>query len=284
MKAKPNRRVPKVEKPSSVPDEAPGAPPLPVAVQPEDPTAFHRELSFNGPPRSGWERFQRFAHARKRTVYAVVLFGLAGTLYAALSPKRGADISGAVENYFARNRTAPRDWQYQVGPYTIGASELGERFRQMARYRLGPNAARQAAAGHGLKDFRRTEADIDLILLDARDKGIFQTAEARSILEQELRRVAADYAMYVQLRSRGFEARIEPNITRQQTKDFVKRNADYFRTKGLQGKNAEQAAWQMLTKQHHQRLSDELRTQRASFLQLLRETHGLKLRQPTNQR
>ncbi len=246
---------------------------------PERPEALYEEPAFEGRAGSSWEKFRRFAHARKRLLYgiltAAIILSVAGGLTGSVAPHPDRLLTG----YLGRLSVSPAQWAYRVGPLTMPSAELRELYTRMAEYRLGPEAAKRARDGRGLERFAREEADTDTLVLYGLKQNSFATAEARQVLLHEFRRAAAEYAVYAELRRQGFADKLRPDLSAETVRKFLRENAALPALRGLRGAEAERAGRVLLAEAHRARLAEELRGRREALLQKLRETQGYQLRQ-----
>ena len=247
-------------------------------LHPENPRALYETPLFTGIPGSLWERLTRFAHRRKRLVFGVFALVVCLVLLSALGVQ-GTHRPERLLLAYVTDASRPTDnWAYRVGTLAIPAGRLRELYATMAEYRLGPEAATRARAGQGLSEFIRAEADTDMLVLEALRSRSLETPEARQVLMHELRRAAAEYAVYARLRARGFSHRLKPDLSEGAMEVFLKKHSDYFRRNGLRGRAAVREARRLIDTEHRQQLAEEMGRERQRILTGLRETAGYQLR------
>ncbi len=197
----------------------------------EDPTALYRELRFDHPAVTFYDRLSRFAHANKRIIYALLLFAIVVPVVAALRSTRPASVQHTAEQYFARFQ-ANEPGTYSIGSSNFSAQYIEGLFDAVAASSLGPAGMRQIRTdSDAYARFVKDQFETDLLVHAALREGVLESPQSAYVIENAMRHAIADY--YVSARAMQPSTNLRITVTDEEVRSYYDRNKDQYAKSGL---------------------------------------------------
>lgn len=250
----------------------------PEELNPENPHGMYDSPRFSGPPKTTFERFQRWAHRHKRAIYAVFFLAIILSFVVVMRGSGDSRPDSIVDAYFARFAGPDENWQYQIERYNVGKAHLNNLFPVLAKLSYGDAGAQAVLNDKDTFDsFVREQYETDLLLFAAIQSGMLNDAEARMFMENAVRQAAADYYLYKQVGTEQTDFRV--NISDAQALAYYNQNQAYYESTGLERGQALGVIKNTLAGLRRDQLRQQLAIERNRIVGALKDQIGPRLNQ-----
>lgn len=130
-------------------------------LDPRNPMALFEERSFAGPPRTRWERLQRFSHNNKGKIYFLMLVSMIFSISMMMKNTNPASLSAYLGDYFERMDGTSRR-AYAVDGIPVTQSRIAALALAVERH---AGTERTPMRPHGIDDaFVRDQFETDVLV------------------------------------------------------------------------------------------------------------------------